>query len=367
MAPEQAEARAEEVGPATDVYALGVILYEMLTGRPPFVSNSVSEVLVQVAACEPAPPRRLRRHLPRDLEAVCLRCLEKDPRKRYRTALALADDLKRFLDGEPVRARPAGPALRLWSWSLRNPVPAGLLLTASVLLTFGPGSLFRLSESMVEHTALDAAAQQTVMLREVNKLYSDVASQAKKAGVEVTHQFPEEGRVTVPIPARFSILLGERLARQADEEDDRPGHGQSFIRMQLYSKYPFRERPGSPPEHHFGKDALEYFEQTGDKEGPFYRFDKYRGLRVLRYATPLVMNERCLSCHNDKAAYPGLKKTDWKAGDVRGVMEITYPLDEGLAQTRQTLFNTYTLLGGVSTSLLAVCWSVLAFGRRRRR
>src|SRR5262249_46165846 len=129
MAPEQAGGHPEEVGPAADIYSLGVILYEMLTGRPPFFSESTAEVIRRVVSEAPQPPRRSRSKLHRDLEAVCLRCLEKDPRKRYPSALALADDLERYLAGEPVRARPPGAPARLWRWSLRNPVPSTLLLT----------------------------------------------------------------------------------------------------------------------------------------------------------------------------------------------------------------------------------------------
>ena len=179
MAPEQAKGPGEEIGPAADIYSLGVILYEMLTGRPPFVSSSAADVLRQVLSDPPVPPRRLRRELPRDLEAVCQRCLEKDPRRRYPTALALADDLGSFLDGEPVRARHPGPAERVWNWSLKNPVPSTLLLTVTAVLVFGQWSLHRLADRMVESTTRENAAQQTELIKVVNSLYTDVAARPR--------------------------------------------------------------------------------------------------------------------------------------------------------------------------------------------
>src|SRR5262249_12828301 len=104
MAPEQAEGRTHDVGPATDVYALGAILYECLTGRPPFEAASVLETLEQVKTHDPVRPTALQPGLPRDLETVCLKCLEKEPAHRYSSAEALAADLECFLEGEPVSA-----------------------------------------------------------------------------------------------------------------------------------------------------------------------------------------------------------------------------------------------------------------------
>ncbi|HEV3237117.1 MAG TPA: serine/threonine-protein kinase, partial [Gemmataceae bacterium] len=129
MAPEQARGKTEVVGPAADVYALGAILYECLTGRPPFLAETPLETMLQVRNREPAPPRLLQPKTPRDLETVCLKCLEKAPDKRYPTAEALAEDLRRFLDGAPIQARPIRPWERALKWARRRPAWAGLLAT----------------------------------------------------------------------------------------------------------------------------------------------------------------------------------------------------------------------------------------------
>jgi WD40 repeat protein len=134
MAPEQAAGK-KEVGPAADVYALGAILYELLTGRPPFQAPTPLDTVMQVLSNEPVSPTRLQPQVPRDLETVCLECLQKEPHRRYATAAELAEDLRRFRAGEPVRARPVGQVERTLKWVRRNPLPAALFIALATLLT----------------------------------------------------------------------------------------------------------------------------------------------------------------------------------------------------------------------------------------
>jgi WD40 repeat protein len=137
MPPEQASAGRGEVGPRSDLYALGALLYHCLTGRPPFAAATVAETLAQVLDREPVAPRVLNPAVPRDLEAICLKCLEKDPARRYATASELAEELGCFRRGEPIRARPIGATGRLWRWSQRKPALAAMCAALAVAVALG--------------------------------------------------------------------------------------------------------------------------------------------------------------------------------------------------------------------------------------
>jgi WD40 repeat protein len=161
MAPEQAEGNTKAVGTAADVYALGAILYELLTGRTVFQGDSALAVLEQVRTQDPLPPRRLLPRLPRDLDTICLKCLEKHPLKRYASAHALAEDLRHWLAGEPVRARPIGAWERGVRWARRRPALAGLAGVSIIATLAVVGAVVGLWYS----GQLQSALQEAVALR----------------------------------------------------------------------------------------------------------------------------------------------------------------------------------------------------------
>jgi tetratricopeptide (TPR) repeat protein len=219
MSPEQAEGRIAEIGPATDVYSLGSILYELLTGRPPFLADTPLKTLQQVATEEPVSPSQLQRQLPRDLVTVCLKCLHKDPGKRYATAGELADDLRRFLNGESVRARPVGAAGRAWRWARRNPVVAGL---AAGLIVGAVGGLILVTGLYLHAREQATRAQQAerdALIAAADEKQAREIAQAREAETKAVLRFVDKQILAAARPKGQAGGLGREVTlRQAIEQ-----------------------------------------------------------------------------------------------------------------------------------------------------
>jgi WD40 repeat protein len=184
MAPEQASGESKEVGPLADVYALGAILYECLTGRPPFKAAKSLDTIMQVIESEPVPPTQLQPKTPPDLETICLKCLRKEPEKRYASAGELAEDLRRFLANEPIRARPVGRVERVLRWCQRKPATAGMLAAILMLALLGLGGILWQWQEASANAAAEKNARSLAEASEKRALRSEEDAKQKAKELE---------------------------------------------------------------------------------------------------------------------------------------------------------------------------------------
>jgi len=227
-APEQVTAQRGKVGPASDVYSLGAILYHLMTTRPPFVAENIEATLLQVLNTEPVAPRLLNPNAPADLETICLKCLEKEPARRYRSAQELADELNRFLQGEPIHARPVGKVEKAWRWCRRKPLVATLL--ASLLVVFFTGfgaTLWQWRRAEQSGTQKTAALIELQLQRAEDLFEKDESSAGLALLARVLRDHPEERlagyRIMSALTERtFPLLAGAPLP------DDHVGNTSAF-------------------------------------------------------------------------------------------------------------------------------------------
>ncbi len=223
MAPEQVGRGAPVIGPAVDIYSIGVILYESLTGRPPFLGSTPAEIMQQVLHQEPVPLRELQPKTPRDLETICLKCLQKEPNKRYGSAELLADDLSRFRKHQHILARPVGKFEQATRWCHRNPAVASLVFVIAIMLVGGVGiaSYLALMASDSAARALanerEARRQEQVARENADQLFQErhavqtANQQLSAAHLKLTHALEEASKAR---------LEEERLRREAVEREN---------------------------------------------------------------------------------------------------------------------------------------------------
>jgi serine/threonine protein kinase len=351
MAPEQAAPTGPPIGPAADIYALGAILYELLTGRPPFKGESPLDTVLQVLHSEPVAVTGLRPNVPKDLETICHKCLRKDPRHRYLSASELAYDLQSFVQGKPIKARPRGAVERAWRWIREHPAPAGLAAAGVLTPLIALIILSLLSARLVRSSALESAAQQAELLEQANNQYSLIVQRVEQAHYTVNKMVPPTpGTVPLSIPATFLHDVGEEL-----HQDSKTG-----IQVHQYSDYPFPWRTDGGAHDDFERQALIRLRQSQGKE-TVHEYTEMNGEPVVRYAQARIMKQSCVDCHN---THPLSSRKDWKVGDVRGVLEIIRPLKNDEARVTQALQLTL-FLSAVSGLLLL--GSVLAVWQKHRR
>ena len=267
MAPEQASGVVKQIGPGCDIYGLGAILYRMLTGRAPFTSPDPMQTVLKVLSEEPVAPRRLQPELPRDLETICLKCLEKKTARRYETAAELCNDLQRYLEGQPILARPAGAAERLLKWARRRPAMATMLAMAAVLIPLVIVGQWYYSDQLKQSLARSnrISGELNVSLENEQELNQELDAELSKSmllanegsdlSMWVLEQHLQSLR-TLPGTTRLRYDLIGRVQTYLDETTPHVPAESKFIRRQARTYHVIADIQGNPRQDNIGEKEI---------------------------------------------------------------------------------------------------------------